>query len=114
MENIDINVTELELTTPVPAAWVAWYRWLGFRSSISSYRKNFSAVASLDGADGNATGYFFDIESIAEDPFRRISGIVPAAQASYSLDLSLLNKTFEELDGRICKLMEYVKSENKF
>lgn len=68
------------------------------------------AVANLNGADVNATFYSFDIESITEDPFRRISGIVPAAQASYSLDQSLLNKTFEELDGRICKLTEYVKS----
>lgn len=49
---------------------------------------------------------------MTEDPFRRISGIIPAAQASYSLDQSPLNKTFEELDGRICKLMEYVKSKN--
>lgn len=110
MENIDINVTEQELTTPVPTALVAGYRWLGFRSSISSYRKNFTAVPNLNGADVNATFYSFDIESMTEDPFRRISGIVPAAQASYSLDQSLLNKTFEELDGRICKLMEYVKS----
>lgn len=113
-----------ELITPVPAALES--ENAGFRSSISSYRKNSTPVANLAGADGNVTGYSFDMENITENPFRRNSGIqrspptsmskdIPIAtdaQTSDSLDHSPLSNTFEELGALIGKLMEYVKSKN--
>ncbi|KAI8118185.1 Retrovirus-related Pol polyprotein from type-1 retrotransposable element R1 [Lucilia cuprina] len=71
MENKELNVTVQELITPVPAALGSGNA--GFQSSISSYRKNSTPVANLAGADGNATGYSFDME--IENPFKANSGL---------------------------------------